>query len=165
MKSLITVIALLLFLTNCAELEFVYKKKDSNILEKNTILQVVGDDRDNIYDILLNYLSPPNNPKYKIIVDSSRTDTATVVDTDATASKFSVKYSLLYDFYNLEKKCTVVNKTIVTEDSYDAKSAGYSFGTDLSKQETAIRSLEKNISIFFNDLNKIDNLDICDGQN
>ena len=165
MKSLLTIIALLLFLTNCTELEFVYKKNDSNILEKNTALVIIGDDRDAVYDVMLGYISVPNNPKYKIVIDSSRTDTATVIDTDATASKFSIKYSLLYDLYNLEKQCTVVNKKIVTESSYDAKSAGYSFGTDLSKQETALRSLEKNISIFFVDLNKIDNFNICDGQN
>ena len=100
MKNLLTAITLSLFLTNCAELEFVYKKNDNNILEKNTTFLIVGDDRDNIYDIMLDYLSVPDNPKYKIIINSSRTDTATVIDTDATASKVGIKYSLLYDLYN-----------------------------------------------------------------
>ena len=47
------------------------------------------------------------------------------------------------------KKCKIIEAEIVTKDSYDSKSAGYSFGTDLAKKETTHDNVEKNINEFF----------------
>ena len=67
----------------------------------------------------------------------------------------------LYNLYNIEKKCTVLEEEIITKDSYDSKSAGYSFGTDLSKKETRTKIISKNIDQFISSINKYSDLNSC----
>ena len=158
------VLLVLLFVASCSGFEFVYNDKIENEgLVKNTKIIISGDDADDVYYNLAVVLGKAKNPKYRIIVNSTRADAAAVVDKDATASKFSIKYDISYSLFNLEKNCLVKNTSIITESTYAAKSAGYSFGTDLSKKETALRSLKKNINLFFNEINKVSELNICNG--
>ena len=46
----------------------------------------------------------------------------------------------------------IVEKKISTENFYDAKSAGYSFGTDLAEKELSERNLHSNIDQFLDEL-------------
>jgi len=52
----------------------------------------------------------------------------------------------------LQKKdggCVITEAKISTVSTYNLKSSGYSFGTDLAKKETARDNVEKNINEFF----------------
>jgi hypothetical protein len=77
---------------------------------------------------------------------------AAVIKADATASKFMIKHDLKYKLDNINKKCTVFEKDILTKNSYDAKSAGYSFGTDLAEKELSTKNIHSNIDQFINEL-------------
>ena len=122
------------------------------------------DDTVDIYVSLIEILGKPNDefPKYRLSVDSIKTESAAVIKKDATASKFNIQYLISYDFYNLYKNCSVFQKEITTVNSYNVKSAGYSFGTDLSQKETSHQNIKKNINEFIFYLNTLSSLDKCE---
>ena len=47
---------------------------------------------------------------------------------------------MVYDLYNINKDCKIIELVVSTKDSYDTKSAGYNFGTDISKKETRTKT-------------------------
>ncbi len=53
---------------------------------------------------------------------------------------------------NINKKCIIFEKNILTNNLYDAKSAGYSFGTDLAEKELSTKNLRSNIDQFLSEL-------------
>ena len=167
MKNLILLTITLLFFANCANLEFVYKSNEEiNKLIRNTNLNTTGDESDEVYSYMVSLLSSPSaSPEYILTINSIRKDEAQVILKDATASKFSIEYNILYDLYNMNKKCTVIQEEIITKDSYDSKSAGYSFGTDLSKKETRKKIISKNIDQFISIIYRYGDLSSCYGEN
>ena len=94
-------------------------------------------------------------------LSSVKTETAAVISKDATATKFNVQYLINYDLYNLYKNCSVFQKEITTVNSYNVKSDGYSFGTDLSQKETSQQIIRRNINEFIFYLNTLESLDKC----
>ena len=150
------IIIILIFplLVNCSDIEFVYKNPESlNFLEEKTQLSINGDDKPTIKDLLKNKLGSINDdPVFHLVVNSKKIVNALIVDKDATASKFDITYNLDYNLRNLKEDCLIISKTISTKSSYDSKSAGYSFGTDISEKETSIKNLESNLNKFLNNL-------------
>ena len=48
------------------------------------------------------------------------------------------------------KNCIILEKSISTKNLYDAKSEGYSFGTDLAEKELSTKNLHSIIDQFLN---------------
>tara|TARA_B100000029_G_scaffold510644_1_gene602633 strand:- start:320 stop:817 length:498 start_codon:yes stop_codon:yes gene_type:complete len=154
----------LLFVSGCGNFEFVYApQNDNSKLKKDIHLSVVGDDSSEVFDALNSYLG--NKPKevadYELYANSIRTDTAQVIEKDATASKFKIDYKIEYNLYSLQKNCSVYKKTLYTENSYESKSEGYSFGTDFSKKETAKLTINESVRSFVSSLAAISELSDC----
>ena len=137
-------------LNSCVGFEFAYKTNDNIFLLKDaTKIGVSGDNAYDIHVSLKNLIgNNESNPKYILTVNSTKTETADSINKDATASKFIIKYSINYDLYNLFRNCKVFLKEITTTSVYNTKSAGYSFGTNLSKNESSIKNIDNNIDDF-----------------
>ena len=169
MKKYILLIVAILFVTNCANLEFVYNKsfRQFEQLKENTNLIISGDESDEIYGQIVDILGVANskNPNYNLTINSTRTDKAEVIEKDATASKFSIKYNIAYNLYNINKNCKIIEVINITKDFYDSKSAGYSFGTDLSKKETNTKIISKNINQFISSIDRYGELNNCSSEN
>ena len=164
MKKYIFLLASILFLNNCANLEFVLKpNKGVNVLTNNTNLSISGDEAGTIHGYIANILGNTYNENfiYKLSINSKRTDLAQIIEKDATASKFSIEYNVIYNLYNIKENCKILKKEISTKSSYDSKSAGYSFGTDLSEKETRFIIISKNIDQFILSVNRYDDLNDC----
>ena len=63
-----------------------------------------------------------------------------------------IKHNLKYTLSNISNNCIAFEKNILTKNLYDAKSAGYSFGTDLAEKELYTKNLHSNIDQFINEL-------------
>ena len=165
MKKTVFILTIVLILNNCGGFEFVYKTNKNDFLIKNTInINVDGDDADQVYASLRDMVGDKeDNPKYKLLVNSLKNESAAVINKDATASKFKIKYLINYDLYNLYKNCKVFNKEITTVSTYNTKAAGYSFGTDLSQKESALQNINNNINEFISSLNQLLDIDSCGG--
>ena len=152
----------------CSNLEFVYKTTGTSFKIKDKVYTYVdGTDSTEIYNYLRSKIgsASSDNHKYKMIIKSRNVEKAEIIDKDATASKFSVEYIFLYNFYNTEKNCKVFEKEFSTKDFYDSKSEGYSFGTDFSKNELSKKLIQKNIDNLVSLINEMESLDKCQSEN
>jgi hypothetical protein len=163
MKKIAVILSILLILISCGGFEFIYKTNKNNFLLTNNMNINANGDNDSEIRVLLTDIFGNNesDPKYKLIVNSSRTKTAAVINKDGTASKFNIQYIASYDLYNLYKNCKTFHKEINTISFYNPKSAGYSFGTDFSEKESNIQNLNKNLNEFVAFLNTQATLDNC----
>ena len=165
MKKNLFFLGLFLILNNCGEFEMVYKTNTNVFFVKNNAEIIVeGDSASKLHTRLRGMIGDNKDsfPKYRILVSSVKTETADVIKKDATASKFNIKYSVKYDIYNLYKNCRIYSKEINTVGGYNVKSAGYSFGTDLSRKESISQNIDKNINKFFSSLMEITDINSCE---
>jgi len=155
---------------SCSNLEFVYDYPSNlKILQNKTLLSLAGDDIDIINSYLISKLRPLSVIKdydYILIIYSEKNITASVIEKDATASKFNIEYKINYYLKNRkEKNCTIISRSIRTNSSYDSKSEGYSFGSDLSEKEVSIINIHSNIDDFINDLSILKTNFSCKNEN
>ena len=165
MKNYLFFLGLFLALNNCGGFELVYKTNTNTFFVKNnTEIIVEGDSSDQLHMGLRDMVgdNKDNFPEYRILVSSVKTETAEVIKKDATASKFNIKYSVKYDIYNLYKNCRLYSKEINTISGYNVKSAGYSFGADLSQNESNTQNINNNINKFISSLREIKNINSCE---
>ena len=52
-------------------------------------------------------------------------------------------------------------KTFITKNTYNAKSSGYSYATDLSQKESSTNNIKKNSNEFISYLNNVVKIDNC----
>ena len=155
-KRIFFITSLFVLIVSCSGLDFVYNTSFQiiNKINENTLLSISGDNKDIINSYLLNKIGEAgNDPTYELSIVSNGVIEATVIETDATASKFMIKHDLKYTLNNMSKNCVIFEKNILTNNLYDAKSAGYSFGTDLAEKELSTKNLHSNIDQFLNELN------------
>ena len=154
-KRIFFITSLSVLIISCSNLEFVYNSSFQTInkINENTLLSIGGDNKDIINSYLLSKIGEAgNNPAYALSIVSSGAIEATVIETDATASKFMIKHDLKYTLNDISKNCIAFEKNILTKNLYNAKSAGYSFGTDLAEKELSTKNLHSNIDQFLNEL-------------
>jgi len=154
-KKIFFITSLFVLIVNCSGLDFVYNTSfpTSNKINKNTLFSISGDNKDIINSYLLGKIGEAeNNPAYVLLIVSNGVIEAAVIKADATASKFMIKHNLKYTLNNMDKNCIVFEKNISTENLYDAKSSGYSFGTDLAEKELSKKNLHSNIDQFLSEL-------------
>ena len=154
-KRIFSITSLFVIIISCSSFDFVYNTSFQifDKINENTLLSISGDNR----EIINSYLSSKigragSDPSYIISIVSNSSIEATVIKIDATASKFMIKHNLKYTLNNVKKNCVVFEKNILTKSLYDAKSAGYSFGTDLAEKELSTKNLHSNIDQFLNEL-------------
>ena len=152
-KRMFFLIPLLVLIISCSDFEFVYNIAKFDKIKEKTLFSISGDNKEIINSYLLNKIGKAqSDPAYALSIVSSGSIEATVIQADATASKFMIKHDLKYTLNNISKNCMIFEKNILTKILYDAKSAGYSFGTDLAKKELSEKNLHSNIDQFLNEL-------------
>ena len=152
-KRILLLTPLLILIMGCSSLEFVYDSSYNNKIKNKTLFSVSGDNKDIINSYLFNIIGEiVNTPVYKLSIDSNTSIEAVVIEIDATASKFVIEHKLKYILNNLDKNCTILEKEILTKSLYNAKSAGYSYGTDIAEKELSIKNLHSNIDQFLKEL-------------
>ena len=163
MNKCLLLLVTILMLGSC-NLEFVYDLNMGALHIKNkTLFEISGDNTNEIYSQITNRLGATNSsdPIYKLTIKSSKKEIAQIIDKDATASKFRIEYDISYVVFHLKQNCNILKIKIITESTYDAKSAGYSFGTDLSEKESIVSAIKKNVDRFASALNRHSDLGSC----
>lgn len=156
-KTRLSIVLISFLFWSCSNFEFVYNSgsvKIKNSIKEKTVIAVSGDDSDIISSYLNNQIGSPKkgSANYLIIVNSKKSVGGTVIEKDATASKINIEYNIVYEFKNIKQSCLIIKKELKAKSSYDSKSAGYSFGSDVSEQETSKKIIKTNIDNFLNDL-------------
>ena len=158
------IVLIFIFLTACSNLEFVYKKDKANPLYKTTSYSLNGDRNDIAMAELKKVLGSNIEDKYYLDITIEEKITIEVISSDSTTQKYNVSHVFVY---NLDKndgsggRCTLLNKKMTTTDNYNSKSAGYNFGTDISKSKTIENNITKNIKNFTGSIFSFTDLKTC----
>ena len=152
MNIKILLMVLVALIVGCQGFEFVYDKAPTiKLLENNAQVIISGDDISIIKSQLNNFVgTSTSSAKFILLVSSSKTSNNVVIKDNQTVSQIEISHILNY---SLQKKdgdgvCIITEAKISTVSTYNLKSSGYSFGTDLAKKETTHDNVEKNINEF-----------------
>jgi len=145
------IICIFLILTGCSDFEFIY---DSSYLKSPLInltkISISGDGAEQAKIYVDESIGNNNNGEYFLSIIISKNTTVQKIETDSTASKFTIEHIMSYALINSKNNgCPLAKEIISTSTNYNAKSAGYDFGTDTSKKEAEYNNIIKNIDKFF----------------
>ena len=134
----------------CSNFEFVYDKSPIlEAMESQTSYSINGDDPTTIKSYLRSKIGYSDEKAIYIIeINSTKNETLQVIEKDATASKINISHSIDYNLALKKNACTILSKNFFTQSTYDSKSAGYNFGTDISKSDIARQNIINNIEKF-----------------
>ena len=156
MKFLIKKIFLILLtsvLVSCSDFIFVYDNNKAEVPIKNKTSMDVSGDGANIISLYLNKtIKKTDAPNYRLKIFSEQKEFDLVTKDNQVATVINLQYKINYTLESALKKCLIINKSILTESSYDKKSSGYNFGSDLSRLNLAEELIEENIEKFFDHL-------------
>ena len=97
-------------------------------------------------------------------IDVKETITKEIVGSDSATSKYNVSHTIGYKLIRANKKCSFLEKKITTTANYDSKSAGYNFGTDISKTRTIENNILDNIESFLKTVSSLSNTESCNNE-
>ncbi len=132
-------IFLMVFVTlivSCQGFEFVYDKSPViKLLENNAQVIISGDDISIIKSQLNNFVgTSTSSAKFILLVSSSKISSNVVIKDNQTVSQIEINHILNYSLQKKDGGCVITEAKISTVSSYNLKSSGYSFGTDLAKK-------------------------------
>ena len=157
-------ICIFFFLFGCANLEFVYEKKDKNLLKNSTSLILVGDQKDIVYSQLFSLVGRDVEKIYILEVDVKEIISKEVIGSDSATSKYNVSHAITYKLTKAKINCSLLEKKITTTNNYNSKSAGYNFGTDVSKTKTIENNIINNIENFLKTASALLNTELCSNE-
>tara|TARA_B100001123_G_C15177823_1_gene974109 strand:+ start:781 stop:1278 length:498 start_codon:yes stop_codon:yes gene_type:complete len=164
MKRILILFFILFLFYGCGSWEFVHKNETGELpLNNKTYLLIAGDNSPKFKSLISEKIGDVKSEDavYKLSVNSEKTKSALVINEDATASQFLTEFFVSYEIYNLEEKCNIFVDGFKTESSFNAKSAGYSFGTDFSEERSTFLNIQKNVDEFMSSLNRNANFESC----
>ena len=146
---------ILIILTGCSNLEYVYEKNKKNPLFGSTVFVLSGDQNNVVSSQLNKIIGKNNKDTYDLEVETTETIKNEVVGSDSATTKYNVSHALRYV---LKKKegCIIFKNKITTMINYDSKSAGYNFGSDISKSKNIEINIGNNIRNFMKSLELLD---------
>ena len=155
MSIKIFLLSLVALIVSCRGFEFAYDTSPTiKLLENNAYVAVSGDDVDIIISQLNSIVGTSTSAgEFALMVTSSKTSNNIVIKDNQTVSQIEIRHILNYNLQKKSGDCIITKAKISTSSTYNLKSSGYRFGTDLAKIETAHDNVEKNINDFFQFIN------------
>ena len=152
---------ILFFLVGCSNLEFIYDRYYENILKDSTSLTLTGDQKNIAYSQLVSLIGKNVEDVYALEVRVKEIISKEVVDSDSTTSKYNVSHTIRYSLIKTKNECSLLEKKITTTSNYNSKSAGYNFGTDVSKTTTIKNNITNNIVDFLKTASALQIAELC----
>ena len=145
---------LVTLIVSCQGFEFVYDKSPTiKLLENNAQVIISGDDISIIKSQLNNFVgTSTSSAGFILLVSSSKISNNVVIKDNQTVSQIEINHILNYSLQKKDGVCVITEAKISTVSTYNLKSSGYSFGTDLAEKELSTKNLHSNIDQFLNEL-------------
>ena len=153
-----------LFLFGCSNLEFVYEKNDKNILKNSTSVVLTGDNKNIVYSQLFNLIGENVEKFYILEANVKEVISKEVVGSDSTTTKYNISHTINYKLTEASTQCALLERKITTTNNYNSKSAGFNFGTDVSKTRTIENNITSNIGSFLKTLSFLTSAEPCNNE-
>ena len=155
------ILGFLVLLYSCQSLEFIYKdnKNITNPLYEKTKVEIAGAELPLIFSYSSRYFGKNKNNDYLLKIFISETKTNRSVGDNQAVSKLD--YMLKFDYYleNINKNCSVLEKTTYSRFTYLPKSSGYNYGSDQSLDKLYELAGSDNLSQFIMSVSGMDLVD------
>tara|TARA_A100001011_G_scaffold99627_1_gene105037 strand:- start:30449 stop:30946 length:498 start_codon:yes stop_codon:yes gene_type:complete len=160
----ILIFILLLILTSCSGIEFVYKNpnKATNPLVNKTLFITSGKDLTALNRYSSQYFGLSKEPRYKIIISVEETQTKKSVQKNQAISKIDYELDFDYNLSDLDG-CFIYSKKISSRFSYTPKSSGYNFGSDQSLEKKYDLAVKENMGRFVDLIKEVEL--VCKNEN
>ena len=157
-------IIMLFLLIGCTNLEFVYQQDKKNPLSRSTSFLVTGDQTEVASNELSRILGTNLDNNFFLVINVKEAISSEVISEDSTTLKYNVSHELLYTLSrktNGNSDCILIEKKMTSTSNYDSKSAGYNFGTDISKTRTIEDNITNNIQNFVSSVYSLTDFKSC----
>ena len=147
---------ILIFITACNDIEFVYKENKNliNPLYEKTNLNTSGLDVNFMKSYLPMFFGNNKKDVFKLSINIEEQKIKRSVETNQAASKLRYELKFYYSLILKEENCITLNKELVSYFTIMPRSSGYNYGSDASlekKYEIAIiDNLNRFLSIVSN---------------
>ena len=139
-------------ITGCAGFEFVYNDDPAiDNIKNKTFFNVVGEEKDVVILYLNKRLGRPENEESKIYlldITIAKKTKALGIEKNAVASNLEITHVIKYILKDYKTSCDILIQEFLTRSTYNTKSSGYNFGSDLSKESISKKNIETNIINF-----------------
>ena len=159
---IILILIVLVILSSCAKIEFVYKdsKNLKNPLYNKTEVTISGKDLAFMKSYTPMFFGFKGDEKFKLFIQINEKQTKSSVETNQTASDIKYELRFFYKLINVKYECVVYEKQILSSFSILPKSSGYNYGSDASLEKKYELSVTNNLNQFVNFISEV-NLDSC----
>lgn len=156
------VIIVIMFITSCSDLEFVYKENKSliNPLYENTYFSTSGYNINFINSYLPMVFGDTKENAFKLSINIDQKKTKTSVESNQAASMIRYELQLNYNLISIENDCVTFQKELLSYFSIIPKSSGYNYGTDASLEKKYELAIIENLDRFISILSDI-NINTC----
>tara|TARA_B100000941_G_C28386670_1_gene490386 strand:- start:82 stop:570 length:489 start_codon:yes stop_codon:yes gene_type:complete len=159
---IILILIVLVILSSCAKIEFVYKdsKNLKNPLYNKTEVTISGKDLAFMKSYTPMFFGFKGDEEFKLFIQIKEKQTKSSVETNQTASDIKYELRFFYKLINVKYECVVYEKQILSSFSILPKSSGYNYGSDASLEKKYELSVTNNLNQFVNFISEV-NLDSC----
>ena len=156
------VIILIMFITSCSDLEFVYKENKNliNPLYENTHFSTSGYNINFINSYLPMVFGDTKENTFKLSINIDQKKTKTSVESNQAASMIRYELQFNYTLISIENDCVTFQKELLSYFSIIPKSSGYNYGTDASLEKKYELAIIENLDRFISILSDI-NINNC----
>ena len=152
------VILVIMFITSCSDLEFVYKENKNliNPLYENAYFSTSGYNINFINSYLPMVFGDTKENTFKLSINIDQKKTKTSVESNQAASMIRYELQFNYTLISIEKDCITFQKDLLSYFSIIPKSAGYNYGTDASIEKKYELVITDNLNQFVSFLSGVD---------
>ena len=156
------VIIVIMFITSCSDLEFVYKENKSliNPLYENTYFSTSGYNINFINSYLPMVFGDTKENTFKLSINIDQKKTKTSVESNQAASMIRYELQFNYTLISIENDCVTFQKELLSSFSIIPKSSGYNYGTDASLEKKYELAIIENLDRFISILSDV-NINTC----
>ena len=135
-----------------------------HFLKNSTSLILTGDKKSVVSSQLINLIGHNIEKIYILKINVKEVISKEIVSSDSTSSKYNVSHTINYNLIKTNKQCSLLEKKITTTANYNSKSAGYNFGTDVSKIKTIENNITSNIESFLKTVSALSIMETCNNE-
>ena len=156
------VILVIMFITSCSDLEFVYKENKNliNPLYENTYFSTSGYNINFINSYLPMVFGDAKENAFKLSINIDQKKTKTSIESNQAASMIRYELQFNYTLISIEKDCITFQKELLSYFSIIPKSSGYNYGTDASLEKKYELAIIENLDRFISILSDV-NINTC----
>ena len=153
-------------LASCTKINFLLDDvKDTGFLKNKTAVYLSGWDNPVLKEVFFIKLGEASDNRFLLTAEATQKETKRSVDENQVAKKIDYKIIINYSLSDVEKKCTNILNSQISNFSFTPKSSGFNFASDVLFENLLREAVLKNIDSFIDFANSALQSENCIDEN